>query len=164
MPIRHATASDLPEIVSIYNASIPGRMATADLAPVSVAERKQWFADFDAARRPLWVFCKEGDSAPLGWLSLRSFYGRAAYDETVEVSIYTAPAAQRRGYGHALLTHALREAPALGVRSLLAFTFGHNVPSLALFRSAGFSDWGTLPGVARLDGIRRDLIILGRTL
>jgi len=37
MPIRHATASDLPEIVSIYNASIPGRMATADLAPVSVA-------------------------------------------------------------------------------------------------------------------------------
>ena len=49
MPIRHATASDLPEIVSIYNASIPGRMATADLAPVSVAERKQWFADFDAA-------------------------------------------------------------------------------------------------------------------
>jgi len=164
MPIRHARASDLPEIVSIYNASIPGRMATADLAPVSVAERKQWFADFDAARRPLWVFCEESDSAPLAWLSLRSFYGRAAYDETVEVSIYTAPTAQRRGYGRALLTHALSEAPALGVRSLLAFTFGHNVPSLALFRSAGFADWGTLPGVAKLDGMRRDLLILGRTL
>ena len=164
MVIRHASAFDLPEIVSIYNASISGRMATADLAPVSVAERKQWFADFDAARRPLWVLCEAGEQTPLAWLSLRSFYGRAAYDETVEVSLYTAPAAQRRGYGRALLTHALREAPALRIRTLLAFTFGHNVPSLTLFRSAGFGDWGTLPGVAKLDGIRRDLVILGRVV
>jgi len=164
MPIRHATASDLPEIVSIYNASIPGRMATADLAPVSVAERKQWFADFDATRRPLWVFCADDDPTPLGWLSLRSFYGRAAYDETVEVGVYTAPAAQRRGYGRALLNHALHEAPALQIRTLLAFTFGHNLPSLGLFKNAGFGDWAMLPGVARLDGIRRDLVILGRAL
>jgi L-amino acid N-acyltransferase YncA len=156
MPIRHATASDLPEIVSIYNASIPGRMA--------VAERKQWFADFDAARRPLWVLCADDDPTPRGWLSLRSFYGRAAYEETVEVGVYTAPDAQRRGYGSALLNHALREAPALRIRTLLAFTFGHNVPSLRLFRSAGFGDWAMLPGVARLDGIRRDLVILGRAL
>jgi L-amino acid N-acyltransferase YncA len=164
MPIRHAAASDLPEIVSIYNASIPGRMATADLAPVSVAERKQWFADFDANRRPLWVFCSDDDPTPRGWLSLRSFYGRAAYEETVEVGVYTAPEAQRRGYGRALLNHALREAPALHIRTLLAFTFGHNLPSLALFRSAGFGDWAILPGIARLDGIRRDLVILGRAL
>ena len=40
MPIRDAARSDLPQIVSIYNASIPGRMATADLVPVTVtAER-----------------------------------------------------------------------------------------------------------------------------
>jgi L-amino acid N-acyltransferase YncA len=63
-----------------------------------------------------------------------------------------------------LLNHALREAPALRICTLLAFTFGHNLPSLGLFRSAGFGDWATLPGVARLDGIRRDLVILGRAL
>ena len=55
-------------------------------------------------------------------------------------------------------------APSLGIRTLLAFTFGHNAPSLALFRSAGFTDWGVFPKVARLDGVRRDLIILGRSL
>jgi phosphinothricin acetyltransferase len=55
MAIRHAALGDLPQIVSIYNASIPGRMATADLAPVSVAERRQWFAEFDPRRRPLFV-------------------------------------------------------------------------------------------------------------
>lgn len=164
MPIRHAHPSDLPQIVSIYNASIPGRMATADLAPVSVAEREQWFADFDTVRRPLWVDCAGDSPRPLAWLSLRSFYGRAAYAETVEVSVYTAPAAKRRGHARTLLAHALREAPALGITTLLAFTFAHNVPSVALFRSAAFHAWGTLPGVAKLDGVRRDLLIFGRTL
>lgn len=164
MPIRHASPADLPEIIAIYNAAIPGRMATADLEPVTVADREQWFADFNPARRPLWVYCDAVAPAPLAWLSLRSFYGRPAYEQTVEVGVYTAPAAQRRGYGRQLLAHAIREAPALGIATLLAFTFAHNAPSLALFRAAGFLDWGLLPGVARLDGVRRDLLILGRVL
>jgi phosphinothricin acetyltransferase len=164
MRIRHAVARDLSEIVAIYNASIPGRMATADLEAVRVADRKQWFAEFDPARRPLFVSCAGDSDTPLGWLSLRSFYGRPAYDETVEVGLYTAPGARRQGHGRGLLAHALREAPALRISTLLAFTFAHNAPSLALFRNAGFRDWGYLPGIARLDGARRDLVILGRAL
>jgi len=35
MTIREATASDLPAIVAIYNESIPGGMATADLEPIT---------------------------------------------------------------------------------------------------------------------------------
>ena len=34
--IRHAGKADLPAIVDIYNASIPGRLATADTEPVTV--------------------------------------------------------------------------------------------------------------------------------
>jgi phosphinothricin acetyltransferase len=163
MPIRHARRADLPQIVSIYNASIPGRMATADLAPVSVAEREAWFAEFDPGRRPLWVVAGERDDDVLAWLSLRSFYGRPAYAETVEVGVYTAPSARRQGHARALLAHALAAAPSLGITRLLAFTFAHNAPSLTLFRDLGFADWGLLPGVARLDGIRRDVVILGRS-
>jgi L-amino acid N-acyltransferase YncA len=136
-------------------------MATADLSPVSVADRKEWFADFDRTRRPLWV---DDDNGVVAWLSLRSFYGRPAYSETVEVSVYTSPSAQRRGHARLLLDHAIERAPALGIYTLLAFTFAHNVPSVRLFSSAGFEPWGRLPGVARLDGIRRDLLILGRAL
>jgi L-amino acid N-acyltransferase YncA len=164
MPIRHATPRDLPEIVAIYNASIPGRMATADLAPVSVADRIEWFAGFDPRHRPIFVSCAVDDPAPLAWLSLRSFYGRPAYDDTAEVGLYTAPEAQRQGHGRRLVEHALREAPSLGITTLLAFTFAHNAPSLALFRHTGFTDWGRLPRVAKLDGIRRDLVILGKPL
>jgi len=161
LPIRTAQPADLPDIVAVYNASIPGRMATADTAPVTVAEREKWFAEFDPATRPLWVWCDAHSEPVRGWLSLRSFYGRPAYHATVEVGIYVAPDAQRRGIGGLLLAHALRHAPLLEIRTLLAFVFGHNAPSIALFERAGFAAWGRLPRVAELDGVERDLVILG---
>jgi len=151
----------LPEIVAIYNAAVPGRAATADLEPVTVEARTPWFREFDPARRPLWVHCDVAGGPVTGWFSVRSFYGRPAYHATAETAVYTAPARQRRGIGRALLRHALVAAPTLGLRTLLAFVFGHNAASLALFRSAGFFDWGRLPQVAELDGVERDLVILG---
>jgi L-amino acid N-acyltransferase YncA len=164
VPIRHAEIVDLPEIVAIYNASIPGRMATADLAPVTVADRQGWFDSFDSAKRPLWVYCNTASPVPHAWLSLRSFYGRPAYDATVEVGIYTAPGAQRQGCGRTLLHHAIQMAPALGIETLLAYMFAHNTPSVNRFEHAGFATWGRLPAVANLDGTRRDVLILGRAL
>ena len=162
--IRDAVAADLPAVVAIYNASIPGRMATADLAPVSVADRATWFAEFDADRRPLLIYASPEDGSVLGWLSLRSFYGRPAYAETVEVGVYIHPAAQRRGIARNLLDRGISDAPRLHISTLLAFTFAHNAPSVALFRSAGFVTWGELPNVAKLDGVARNLLILGRSL
>jgi L-amino acid N-acyltransferase YncA len=164
MPIRHAAPDDLADIVAIYNASIPGRMATADLMPVTVEARRAWFDEFSPDRRPLWVDCAALTGEVRAWLSVRSFYGRPAYEATVEVGVYTAPAAQRQGCARNLLAHALAAAPSLGIETLLAFVFGHNLPSLRLFETAGFQRWGVLPRVAKLDGIRRDLVILGRPI
>jgi len=162
--IRVAHAADLPEIVAIYNASIPGRMATADTTPVTIAQREAWFGEFNPTLRPLWVYCSAEDSAPTGWLSVRSFYGRPAYHATVELGVYVAPAAQRQGIARALLGHAIHHAPGMGVRTMLAFVFGHNMPSITLFEQYGFSPWGRLPRVAEMDGIERDLAILGRRI
>ncbi|MDP4105019.1 MAG: N-acetyltransferase, partial [Bacillota bacterium] len=52
--------------------------------------------------------------------------------------------------------------PMLHVKTLLGFIFGHNEPSLKLFSKFGFVKWAHLPKVAELDGIERDLIILGK--
>ena len=158
--IRYARADDLPRIVAIYNASISGRLATADTSPVTVAERQDWFRAFDPSRRPLWVHCSAGD-VPMAWLSLRSFYGRPAYAATVEVGVYTAPEALRQGRAVALLRHAIDAMPSLGIKTLLAFVFAHNVPSLRLFERVGCVRWGLLPRVAELDGIERDVVVLG---
>jgi phosphinothricin acetyltransferase len=162
MPIRHARAADLPAIVAIYNASIPGRMATADTEPVTVAEREEWFRDFDPSTRPLWVYEHEG--AIVGWLGLRSYYGRPAYHRTVESAVYVDPEHRRKGIAHDLLDTALTEAPKLGIRNILAFVMVHNQPSVTLFELHGFQRWGLLPRVCEMDGVERDVLILGRRL
>jgi phosphinothricin acetyltransferase len=183
--VRDATLADLPEIVAIYNSTVASRLVTADLEPVTVASRRAWFDAHGPAYRPLWVAPHHpassgaaglaepagssqqeanGDSENgiAGWLSFSDYYGRPAYRHTAEISIYLAAAARGQGLGKRLLQEALDRAPALQVHNAVAVIFGHNEPSLQLFRSFGFADWGLLPRVTELDGIERDVVILGR--
>ena len=103
MTIRNATEADLPAIVAIYNESIPGGKATADLEPVTVESREIWFRDFDSRRRPCWV--AEDDGRIVGYTYLRSFYaGRPAYDKTAEISTYISTSHQGQGLGTLLRT------------------------------------------------------------
>lgn len=163
---RLATLNDLPGIVAIYNTTIASREVTADTEPVSVESRLVWFAEHHPQRRPLWVIEAAQDNAAqpamLGWLSYSNFYGRPAYSGTAELSIYIAPESRGKGLGRYCLEQAIAYAPAIAVHTLLGFIFGHNAASLALFDKFGFSTWANLPKVANLDGIERDLIILGK--
>jgi L-amino acid N-acyltransferase YncA len=159
MRLRNAVEADLPAIVAIYNAAIPGHLATADTEPVSVESRRAWFSEHDPETRPIWV--GEENGTIVGWLSFRSFYGRPAYRRTAEISTYVAPTHQRRGVGRFLLAEAVRRSPGLGLTTLLGFIFGHNEPSLRLFEGFGFQRWGHLPRIAELDGMERDLIVVG---
>ena len=162
--LRHRLArqADLPRIVEIYNATIPSRLVTADLEPVSVAQRLPWFEAHVPTKRPLWVV--ERQDVVVAWLSFSSFYGRPAYDKTAELSVYVDEAHRRAGLGRYLLRQAIAHAPGIGVDRLLGFIFGHNTPSLTLFEGFGFERWALLPGVARLDSVERDLVILGLAL
>ena len=163
---RVARQQDLPVIVEIYNSTVASREVTADTEPVSVASRQQWFDDHTPERRPLWVIHSADDTseAPeiLGWMSYSNFYGRPAYSGTAEVSIYIAQTARGKGIGCYCLKEAISYAPNIAVHTLLGFIFGHNAPSLGLFKKFGFDTWANLPRVANLDGIERDLIILGK--
>ncbi len=159
--LRNATEADLPAIVAIYNATIPSRMVTADLEPVTVEARRPWLAAHANPARPIWVLCDAAGQVA-AWLSFDTFYPRAAYDGTAMIAIYVAPEQRRRGLGRHLLELAVARAPALGTHTLLGYIFGHNEPSLRLFESHGFARWAHLPRVAVLDGVERDLVIVGR--
>ena len=158
--IRDAVEGDLEAIVRIYNASIPGRLATADTQPVTVESRRSWLLERDTAHYPVWVD-ERPPAGAAGWLSFSRFYGRPAYAATAEVAIYVDPAHGRQGVARGLMARARERAPALGLTTFLGFVFGHNAPSLALCQQFGFETWGRLPRVAVLDGIDRDLVILG---
>lgn len=157
---RLATRGDLAQIVDIYNSTIPSRQATADTEPVSVESRVKWFEDHHPDVRPLWVV--EGEGHIAAWLSFSAFYGRPAYDKTAELSVYVHDSFRNRGLGSYLLIQAITHAPSISLNTLLGFIFGHNEPSLRLFEKFGFGRWGELPRVASLDGVERDLVIVGR--
>ena len=149
--IRNARREDLPAIVAIYNEAVADRFATADLEAVTVQARAAWLASHDEQSYP--VFVAELDGVVAGWCSLSAYRGgRAAVRRTAEISYYIARAARRRGIGRALLEHAIRESPLLGVHVLFAIILEPNSPSIALVERCGFSRWGRLPDVAEIDG------------
>ena len=160
--LRDATMADLSAIVGIYNSTVPSRMVTADTEPVSVESRLAWFQGHDPGRYPIWV-AEEGGEI-LGWLSFEPFNERPAYHATAEVSVYVSGEHRGRGIGCRLVGEAIRRGPDLDLRILTAEVFAHNTPSLRLFEGFGFVRWAHLPGVAELDGIERDLVVLGLRL
>jgi phosphinothricin acetyltransferase len=160
MIVRDATRADLPAIVAIYNTTIASRMVTADTEPVSVASRGDWFRRHNPHHHPVWVVDDFG--AVAAWFSFQPFYDRPAYAATAEISVYVAEGYRRRGIGRSLVTQAIERAPGLGLKTLLGLIFAHNEPSLRLLEGSGFEQWARLPGVTELDGVERDVLILGR--
>ncbi|MBS1634801.1 MAG: N-acetyltransferase [Bacteroidetes bacterium] len=162
MPVQfhHAHTTDLTRIVDTYNSTIASRLVTADLSPVTVADKQAWFDAHTPHRRPLWIV--EYDGLYAGWMSFNSFYGRPAYDGTVEVSIYLEENCRGKGVGKACLEKAFEACYELQVKTLLGFIFDHNEPSLQLFYKMGFEKWAHLPRIADMKDAERGLIIVGR--
>jgi L-amino acid N-acyltransferase YncA len=158
--IRDAVEVDLPAIIRIYNATVPTRMVTAELEPTTVEARLPWFREHSPEQYPFWV--AESDGRVIGWLDFKRFLPRCAYRGTAEISVYVDENFRRRGVGQRLLQHAITRAPSLGITALVGLIFGHNERSLKLFERFGFERWAFLPGVAQLDGVQRDLVMLGQ--
>jgi L-amino acid N-acyltransferase YncA len=158
--IRDAIESDLPAIIAIYNAAIATRVSTAQLEPVTVEERRDWIKDHSPDRHPFWVAEVEGKMA--GWLTIKPFIPRCAYEGTVELSVYVDENFRRRGIGRVLLDQAIARADSLGCTAMVGLIFAHNQASLRLFARVGFEKWGLLPRIAVLDGKSADLTIVGR--
>ncbi|MFZ0915948.1 MAG: N-acetyltransferase family protein [Candidatus Udaeobacter sp.] len=158
--IRDAVEVDLPAIIQIYNSTVPTRMVTAELEPTTVEARLSWFREHSPEQYPFYV--AESDGRVVGWLDFKRFLPRSAYRSTAEISVYVDENFRGRGVGQRLLQHAIIRAPSLGATALIGLIFGHNERSLKLFERLGFERWAFLPAVAQLDGVQRDLVMLGQ--
>ncbi|WP_170000501.1 GNAT family N-acetyltransferase [Campylobacter sp. RM9328] len=159
MEILHATQDDLAKITEIYNQNIATKNATADLTPVSIASRQEWF-DAHSKTRPIFVLKLE--NSVVAWGSFSDFYKRSAYDITAEISIYVDKNARQSGIGSKLLAFMLDIAPSLGIKTILAIIFAHNKPSISLFNKFGFEKFGLLPQVCDMQEFIADVLIMGK--
>ncbi|KGQ62888.1 GNAT family acetyltransferase [Gallibacterium anatis 7990] len=141
--IRPAQQQDLPALLAIYNHEILNGVATFDLQPKSLAERQSWFDEHNKNNHPLLV--AEQDGEVLGYASLSRYAEKAAYNSTVELSVYIAPSARRQGIAsqlmHAVIELAKKDNATHLIVSLIT---GTNQASISLHQKFGFNKVGTL--------------------
>ncbi len=164
---RDATELDLPRIVEIYNFAVASRKCSCDLEPTTVEARRPSFLEHTSNHRPFWV-AEDVSSTEFGVAGYLGFFHfmneRPGYFITADIAIYLHPKYQGRGLGTYLVSKAIEQAPLLGIETLTATIFGSNESSIALFEKMGFERWGYMPRVARLEGMEKDLVLVGRRL
>ncbi|WP_367108892.1 N-acetyltransferase family protein [uncultured Psychrobacter sp.] len=176
--VQRASLDELPTILAIYNQSIAGKQATANLAPVTVEERAAWFHEhLDNPKRPIYVVkviasgasidstdetqLSESSETIVAWGSFSDLYARSAYHISSEISIYLHKDYHGQGLGSLLTSWMMTQARALGINNVVALVFAHNEPSLRLFRKLGFEQWGYMPQVCDMQGFIADVVMLG---
>jgi L-amino acid N-acyltransferase len=135
--IRLATAADLPAISEIYNYYVLRSTCTYQLEPETLADREAWFRSHPPDKYPVTVAEVDGQIA--GWGSLSKFRDRAAYDPTVEASVYIRHVLHRRGLGRAILIDLIDRARQIGFHSLIGGASADQTASVALQESLGFT-------------------------
>ena len=173
--VQLASQDDLPAILAIYNQSIAGKQATANLTPVTCAERQGWFDEhINSATRPIYIVravvedakvsVEETVSPIVAWGSFSDLYTRPAYHISTEISIYLHQEYHGQGLGSFVTRWMLTQAPSLGIHNVVALIFAHNQPSLGLFRKLGFEQWGYMPKVCDMEGFIADVVMLGKAV
>jgi phosphinothricin acetyltransferase len=147
--IRAAERADLPALVAIYNHYITHTAITFDLVPITVADREPWFDEHRATgRHRLIVAVDEGDR-PLGYATTSAWRQKAAYDTTVEASIYCDAAATGRGAGRALYAALFEIIAREDIHCVVAGMTLPNDASRRLHDAFGFVEVGVFHRVGR---------------
>ena len=89
---------DLAELTRIYNHYITHTAITFDVTTCTPEQRRPWLTSFlgDGPHR---CFVADLDGPPIGWACSGRFREKAAYDLSLETSIYLDPSATGRGLG-----------------------------------------------------------------
>jgi phosphinothricin acetyltransferase len=125
--IRQAVRADLPRLTEIYNYYVLNTPVTFDVEPYTVERREAWFAQFGATGRHR-LLVAERDGIVAGYAGTTRFRPKAAYETTVETTIYCAQNEAGKGMGTRLYG-ALFEA--LGGEDIHRFVAGYALPNPA---------------------------------
>lgn len=129
-------------------------MATFDLDEFTLDERREWFSHY-GGHYPLIV--AEQDGVIAGYASLSRYREKAAYDRTVESSVYVHPKFHGQGIGKALMVDILERAKTCGHHVVIAGITSGNEASVRLHEGLGFQFVGRFREVGHKFGQWQDV-------
>lgn len=141
--LRLAAPDDAAGIAAIYAPVIRDSAISFETTEVSADEMRRR-VETTLTRHP-WVVADDG--AVLGYAYATQHRGRAAYDWSVDVSVYLAARARRRGLGRALYTALLDLLAAQGYVNAFAGIALPNAASVGLHETLGFTPVGVYRSV-----------------
>ena len=146
---RPATIDDAGTLLDIYNHYVTTSTVTFDLQPWSPHDMEHKIDTVAALGMPFIVAELDGDI--IGYAYLSTFREKAAYDTTMENTLYLRPDMRGRGTGRLLLDEIVRLGAGAGVREIIAVIA--NTPdaeaSIRLHDAAGFARVGEMDNVGR---------------
>lgn len=161
--IRPGEPGDVPALLDIYNHYVLTSNATFDTVPLTLEQRQEWFSHYHAeGRHRLLVAEREGEV--LGYATSSVFRPRAAYDRTIETSIYLRDGATGLRLGTRLYAALFAAIAGEDIHRMLAVVAIPNDASVALHTSFGFREVGRLNEVGRKFDRWWDVVFLERRL
>lgn len=154
--IRHCVKADLDTVNAIYNHYVLHTSITFDIEPWSLERRKEWFGGFDTTGRHQ-LFVAEEAGKVIGFAYSGPFRVRAAYDTSIETTVYLAEESQGRGIGRALYETLFESLRAEDVHLACAGITLPNPASIALHRVFNFEPVGIFHEVGRKFGTYWDV-------
>jgi len=167
VPIEIVDAEErhLPGITAIFNHAVRETFSIWSESETTVELRRKWMqARRDAGFPVLAAIDPARPTDVLGYGSFGPFRDFPGYVNTVEHSVYVAPAAQRRGIGKRVLAELVKRAREKGLEAMVGGIDSANAGSIALHEQAGFEIQGNLRGVGRKFGKRLDLVFMVKAL
>jgi phosphinothricin acetyltransferase len=163
MQISQADLSHLPEVQAIYAHHVLHGTGTFEEVPPSV-EEMQVRLEACRAHGFDWLVATD-ETGVLGFGYYGKFRARAAYDWTVEDSVYVRDDVRGQGVGKALVADLLVRAEARGFRQMLALIGdSQNIGSIGVHASLGFVRAGVMRGTGVKFGRWLDVVIMQRPL
>ena len=152
--VRPATAADAAACVEIYRPYVLDTVITFETDVPTVEEMADRIVDARVMHE--WLVL-EVDGDVTGYACAHQFNSRAAYQWSVETSVYLAQDGLRSGGGRMLYAELLRRLTERGFRRAFAGIAQPNDASNALHKAFGFQRAGRYPRVGWKHGAWRDV-------
>ena len=161
--IRDVNVQDAGGIRDIYGHYVLNGLSSFELLPPDEDEIRKWIKRIKERGHPF--LAAETDGGISGYAYASTYRHRAAYDHTLENSIYVSPDYLRRGIGLRLLSDLVQVCDQLGIRQLIAVIGDSgNHASINLHVRCGFNQVGLLPSTGYKHDRWVDTVLMQREI